>query len=496
MNHAAPPTLTRQPLEHAEIRIIIFGVLLAMFLGALDQTIVASALPTIGRELGNVQLLSWVVTAYLLTATAVTPLYGKLSDIYGRRIMLMVAISVFLVGSIACALAPSLFFLIVARGFQGLGGGALISLGQTIIGDVVAPRERGRYQAYFAAVFAGSSVLGPALGGFFSEYWDWSLIFWINLPLGIVAYLMTSRILRRLPRHDHPHKIDVLGAGLMLSATLALLLALTWGGSTYPWGSTTILGLVATSVACWVLFGIRLNYAAEPFIPISVLGNEVVRNATGAIFFTTGSLIGLSVMMPLYFETVLGLDPARSGIALIALLGGTVTGATLSGRIMTRYTHYKRPPMIGTLTASLLAFLMASIHEYMSLTQIEIMIALIGAGLGTVFPVATTSTQNAVPLRQLGTATGVFNFFRSLGSAVMVPVFAAVFLAAAARGDHLVSVEAVIAQGTSAGVDFVHVFTGVFTATSISLLIAFIFQARMKELPLKTSHEQAITPEV
>ncbi|MBZ0228011.1 MAG: MFS transporter, partial [Bauldia sp.] len=187
-------------LDHAQIRTILFGVVLAMLLGALDQTIVATALPTIGRELNDVENLSWVVTAYLLTSTAVTPLYGKLSDVHGRRLMLLVAIGVFLLGSVACGVSQNIYALIAARAFQGLGGGGLMSLGMTIIGDVIAPRERGRYQAYFAAIFVTSSIAGPVLGGFFAEYLHWSFIFWINLPLGLVAYLMTNHVLKLLPR--------------------------------------------------------------------------------------------------------------------------------------------------------------------------------------------------------------------------------------------------------------------------------------------------------
>ena len=201
-------------LDHAAIRSIVIGIMLAMFLGALDQTIVATALPTIGRRFGEVENLSWVVTAYLLTATASTPLYGKLSDIHGRRAMMLIAIGIFAVGSVACALAPSLAALVLARALQGLGGGGLLSLSQVIIGDIVAPKERGRYQGYFGFVFAIASVGGPVLGGVLAEHLHWSLIFWINLPIGALALGMTYRALARLPRHERPHRLDVLGAGL------------------------------------------------------------------------------------------------------------------------------------------------------------------------------------------------------------------------------------------------------------------------------------------
>ena len=223
----APATASgdSEPLDHVAVRNIVLGILLAMFLGALDQTIVATALATIGRDLADVDNLSWVVTAYLVTATAVTPLYGKLSDIHGRRAMLLVAISVFAIGSVASALAPTMMVLIVARAVQGLGGGGLLSLAQTIIADVVSPRERGRYQGYIGVVFASSSIGGPVLGGFFAEHLHWSLIFWINLPLGLIALLMTNNALKRLPRHERRHRLDFAGAALMIAATVAFCLS-------------------------------------------------------------------------------------------------------------------------------------------------------------------------------------------------------------------------------------------------------------------------------
>ena len=215
MDLARPDTLQPPPLSHDEIRSIIVGIMLAMLLASLDQTIVATALPTIGRELNDVEHLSWIVTAYLLASTAVTPLYGKLSDIHGRRVTLLAGIAIFVAGSIACALAPTMLALILARALQGLGGGGLISLAQTIIADIVPPRERARYQVYIASVFVTSSVAGPVLGGFFAEHLHWSVIFWINLPLGLLAFAMTNAKLRRLPRHERPHRLDVLGAALL-----------------------------------------------------------------------------------------------------------------------------------------------------------------------------------------------------------------------------------------------------------------------------------------
>jgi MFS family permease len=244
MSHLEP---TRVALSTNEVRSIVIGVLLAMLLAALDQTIIATAMPTIGRLLGDFENLPWIVTSYLLTSTVATPLYGKVSDIVGRRATLLIAISVFSVGSVFCALAHSMPALILGRGFQGLGGGGLISLAQTIIADVVSPRERPRYQGYIAIVFVASSILGPVLGGFIAEKLHWSIIFWINLPLGLLAFALTNRLLGKLPRHERPHKLDLLGAGLMTVAAIVLLLALSLGGPRYPWNSSTILGLFGCS---------------------------------------------------------------------------------------------------------------------------------------------------------------------------------------------------------------------------------------------------------
>lgn len=485
MNAPASVAAVQPRLSDADVRVILVGVMLAMFLGALDQTIVATALPTIGRELGDVQSLSWIVTAYLLTSVVVTPIYGKLSDIHGRRVMLLIAIGIFLLGSVACALSRDILTLIAARAFQGLGGGALVSLGQTIIGDIVAPADRGRYQAYFAAVFVTSSVGGPVLGGFFAEYLHWSWIFWINLPLGLGAYLLTNRVLKRLPRHEQPHRIDVLGALLMFAATTALLLALTFGGTTYRWTSPEILGLLAASSVGWLLFVWRLATAEEPFIPPSVLAHPVVRNGVISLFFAVGALIGLSVFIPLYFEAVLGLSAAGSGTALIALMGGAVAGATFAGQIMARFAHYKRVAVIGLALATLVTFVLAIFPTSLPFIGVEIVLAVIGIGIGTVFPITITAVQNAVPLRQLGTTTGVLNFSRSLGGAILLPVFSAVFLAAATADSDLVSVQTVILEGSRNGTDFGHVFSGVFYAAAIALFIAFVFQAAMKELPLR-----------
>jgi MFS family permease len=248
--------------------LIVLCVMLATLIAALDQTIVSTALPTIGSELGDPRQLTWVVTAYLLAATVVTPIYGKLSDIYGRRITLLVSIGIFITGSAACALSPSMLVLILARTFQGLGGGGLISLSLTIIGDIISPKERPRYQAYISAVFVTASLAGPLLGGFIAEHLHWSLIFWINPPIGLAALLPIYSLLRKLPVSGQRHQIDIAGAVLLVIATIALMLVLNWGGVTYPWTSLPTIGLVALFVIFAVLFFVRQQRAPEPLLLI------------------------------------------------------------------------------------------------------------------------------------------------------------------------------------------------------------------------------------
>ena len=283
-----------------------------------------------------------MVTAYLLSATAVTPLFGKLSDIYGRRTVMLVAVGVFIVGSVACALAPTMWMLILGRALQGIGGGGILPLAQTIIADLMSPRERPRWQAYFATMFMAASTIGPVLGGLLTDHLHWSLIFWINVPLGLVALMMSDRALRRLPRYDRPHRLDLVGAALMVGATITLLLALGWGGTHYRWMSLPILGLLAASAALWALFTWRLLTAPEPFIPLSMLRERVVGIITFVGFFSIGTVVGLSLVLPLYLELVLGLSASGSGTAMIAFMAGTVLGSVVAGRLLARLDRYKR----------------------------------------------------------------------------------------------------------------------------------------------------------
>jgi EmrB/QacA subfamily drug resistance transporter len=469
-------------LTHPEIKAIVIGIMLTMFLGALDQTIVATALPTIGRQFNNLNDLSWVVTAYLLTGTASTPLYGKLSDIYGRRGIMLLAIGIFVIGSVACAMATSMTWLIFARALQGLGGGGLMALAQTIIADIISPRERGRYQGYIGAVFAVSSVGGPVLGGFLTEHLDWSFIFWINLPLGLAALGMTSSVLRLVPYTPRKHRLDVIGAVLMISASVVLLLALSWGGRHYDWISPQIGAMLLSSTILWGLFAWRLVSTPEPFLPLTVLGNPVVRCAALAGACNMGTLVGMTIFVPLYFEVVLHLSASQSGMALIPLMSATVVFSTITGRLMMHMEHYKRVSLIGLTTAIVALVPLAIWPGSMPIVLVLVLLTVVGAGLGTVFPVSTVCLQNAVSRSQMGVATGAANFFRALFSALIVAVLGAIVLGGLG-GVTGMSVE-MLARSASAS-ELSYAFRFVFLACALVLTFGMAFLIGMEERPLK-----------
>lgn len=473
-------------LGHRDILRILFGLMLAMLLGAMEQTIVATALPTIGEAFGDFVNLSWVVTAYLIAATVATPLYGKLSDIYGRRVMLLISVSIFSIASAACALAPNLLVLILARGLQGLGGGGLISLAQTIIADVVSPRERGRYQAYIACVFAFASIAGPVLGGVFAQHVHWSLIFWINLPLGLLAFLISYRALAGLPRHERRRDIDLPGATLMAGSSILLLLALGWGGTRYAWGSPEILALLGAALLLGLLFVWRIRRASEPFLPPDLLADKVVGRGTAAAFMTVGSLVGQSIFIPLYFETVRGMSASQSGLALIPLMGGVVCGSLVSGRTMVRMVHYIRPALAGSMCAALALATLAATASALSPVGLCALLAVAGFGVGTTLPVCTVSVQNAVARHRMGTATGVMNFFRQLGGALVVAVLGAVLLGTLGRGTGLDAQH--LASG-SAGPLLTTGFGRVFATLAMVQFTASVLLFTLPERPLRGAGE-------
>jgi EmrB/QacA subfamily drug resistance transporter len=478
---------THRMPTHAEVRAIVIGLMLAMFLAALNQTIVATAMPTIGREFADFENLSWIVTAYLLTSTAVAPLYGKLSDVHGRRTMMLAGIGIFVVGSLICALAPNMLTMILGRGLQGLGGGGILPIAQSILADVIAPRARGRWQAYMGSVWVSAGALGPVLGGVVSEHMHWSLVFWVNLPLGLAAALMTHRRLRGLPRHERPRKLDLIGAALMMAAAIPLLLALTWGGARYAWGSLVIVGLIAASALLSFVFSLRLMRAPEPFLPLPVLANPIMRWGTAATSFAMGASIGLTIFVPLYYEAVHGLSATLSGLAMIPIVAMTTPGSIMSGRAMMYLKHYKWVPLVG-LIAGIAALGAMAWWPRMSLNSVITLLTVVAVAIGTVYPVATVSIQNSCARHQVGVAMGAMNFFRSLGSALVVAVMGAIVLAwLGASPERGIGAGSFAATAAAQGIDLAEVFRWVFVCAASCLALAFVAMCAMEERPLRTT---------
>ncbi len=482
---ATPDSTPAHKLSQAEIRSIIMGLMTAMFPGALDATIMGPALPTIGRELGSVEHLPWVISSYLLMSTASTPLFGKLSDIHGRRIILLASIAIFAIGSLLCALSPNIILLALARGVQGIGGGGLVSLCITIIGDIVPVRQRPRYQIYTSLMWTVSSLAGPVLGGFFAEKYHWSLIFWINLPICLLAYFMINNKLKKLPRHERPHKLDFGGAVLLVVASVLLQLALTSGGVRYPWMSVEILGTVAVGLLATGLFIWRLLTAEEPLVPLSLFANKVVRAASSATGVAMGVFIALSIYVPIYFENALGFSATESGLALMPLMVGSTFGAITAGRLMMRVQHYRRIPMVGMGISVLCILPMFLSPLGLPVILLEVLFGVASVGIGTVFPVSMISVQNSVSLHQLGTATAAVSFMRNFGSAIGVAIFGAIVISggATAAGPH--------SGGIAMGQDLIGVFHWIFGAAMIGLILSIILISLMPEQRLGSRDEKS-----
>ena len=461
---------------------IVLGAMVVLMLAALDQTIVAPALPTIGAALGDVDYLSWVVSAYFLTSTAVTPLYGKLADLRGRRVTIHAAIAIFTLGSVLCALAPTMILLVIGRAVQGLGGGGLISLVQTVIGDVVPPRERGRYMGWISLVWATASVSGPVIGGIFAQHLHWSLIFWINLPLAVVAAVMIQRSLRLLPDVKRQQRLDLFGAALIVVGTVALMLALTWGGSSLAWTSPTILGLAAAAILCFGLFGRHMARVEDALIPLSIFRNPVIRVTTAAMFFVMGSWLSLSVYVPIWLQAMHGFGAADAGFGLITLTLGTVIGANFGGRALMKVARYRLLALGGAGLGVLAGAGLAAGAATLPFWGAEVLLGLAGLGTGTLFPLSTVVVQNAVERRDLGIATATHSFLRSLGTVVVVAVLGAIFLgsglgAAIEGGNHAAfgPAERALAGET---------FRLIFAAAAFGQFVGFVIFFFLEERPL------------
>jgi len=477
----APPIAPRPPLLPGEVRTILMSLMLTMFLAALDQTIVATALPTIGRQFRDVSSLSWVITAYLLASTAVAPVFGTLSDIYGRRAMIITAMSLFISGSILCALAPNMPVLIVARGLQGLGGGGILPIVQIVIADIVTPRERGQYQAYFSGVWMAAGIGGPILGGVFAEHLHWSMIFWINVPLGLASLAMLLPKMGKIPVFHRRRKVDWLGGVLLMAAAVVFMLVLTWGGNRYLWLSPVIVAMVGASVALVLAFVWHVRNAEEPFLPLPLMGGTVVPYAMACGGLAMGAMLGLTVHLPLYYEVVYHLSASQAGLALIPLAAVSTGGAAIAGRAMARAKHYKRVAIIGTLVAASAGGALALFA--MPLWVLLVLLSVFAMGLGTAFPVSTVSSQNAVARSQVGTITGATNFFRALMASFTVAVFSAILLMAlgadiSLAGEHRGPVSSIAAA------DMVAAFRYVFGAAAALMVTASLCMVLMEEKPL------------
>jgi EmrB/QacA subfamily drug resistance transporter len=501
--NAAPDTgLTGRPLA------TVFGALmLGMFLAALDQTIVSTALPTIVGDLGGLNHLSWVVTSYLLATTASTPLYGKLGDMYGRKPLFLAAILIFLAGSMLSGLSQSMSELIAFRALQGIGAGGLMVGAQAIIADIVPPRERGRYMGLIGAVFAVSSVAGPLLGGFLVEAISWRWVFFVNLPVGVLAVIVVAF---RLHLHTpaQRHAIDYLGAGLLTAGVSALVLFTTWGGTEYSWTSGVIVGLGVASIVLLGAFVWNERRAVEPIIPLGLFRSSVFRVATGLGFVIGVAMFGAIIFIPLFLQLVYGVSPTSSGLRMLPLMLGLLGASILSGRAITRIGRYKAFPVAGTAITAVGLFLLSRLAVDTAPWVASVYMLVVGIGLGLVMQVIVLVVQNDAPVRDVGVATSTATFFRSMGGSLGVALFGAIF--ASRLADELARVPAAASllsgglnirpeqvQGLPAGVrhDFLLAFVGalqpVFLVGAGLTAVAFALALLLREVPLRDTMHQA-----
>jgi len=412
-------------LSHREVLIVFSSLMLGMLLAALDQTIVSTALPTIVGELGGLEHLSWVITAYLLASTTSMPLYGKFSDLYGRKVLFQFAIAVFLVGSLLSGLSQSMLQLVLFRGVQGLGAGGIMIMAQAIIGDITSPRERGRYQGYIGTVFAVSSVAGPLLGGLFTDHLSWRWVFYINLPLGALALYVTMAVLR-IPFRRQEHRIDYLGSALMIGGVSCLLLLTTWGGTEYAWFSPEIMSLAFAGVVLLVLFLLQEQRALEPVLPLRLFSERIVSAGSVVMFILGLAMFGAVAYLPLYLQVVKGASATISGLRMLPLMIGVVSASIASGQIITRVGRYRVFPIIGTAVMLVGLYLLSRLDTGSSLLETSAYMLVLGIGLGMIMQVIVLAVQNAVEHRDLGAATASVNFFRSIGAAFGVAIFGSI----------------------------------------------------------------------
>ncbi len=486
--------LTTLATPPAEVRRAIAGILLVLTLASLDGNIVAPALPRIVSDLGGLSHLSWVVTGFAVASTASTPLYGKLSDQFGRRPAFFVSIGVFLLGSVVCGAARRMGALIAARAVQGAGADGLIALSQTAIADLVSPRERGRYQGMVAAVFAVCSVAGPLLGGLITDQLSWPWIFYINLPVGAAALAILASSLKPQARRPH-RKLDAAGFALMIGGTCSLLLALSWGGTLYPWTSPIVLGLLAASLLQVCLLVPLERRVPEPALPPRLFRDAVFTRGVLSVSLAATAMFGALVFIPLFFQLVLGASATEAGLRMAPMMGGLIVTSIIGGRLVSRTGRYKVFPVLG-LAMAVLAFGGMALATYWraGANGFDALLVALGAGLGLTMPNITTAIQNAVPVADLGVATATTAFFRSLGGAFGVAVSGTILattLGASRPAGSLTGLglsqlhalpQAARFQVVSA---YSHALTAIFASAALCTLLAFAVVLFLPERPLR-----------
>jgi EmrB/QacA subfamily drug resistance transporter len=496
----------RSDAERRRLMVVFGALMLAMLIAALDQTIVSTALPTIVGDLGGLTQLAWVVTAYILTSTISTPLYGKIGDLYGRKRIFQGAIVIFLVGSMLCGLSQNLAELIGFRALQGVGAGGLFVGSQAIIGDIVSPRERGRYMGYFGAVFGLATVAGPLLGGFLVDHATWRWVFYINVPIGIAALIATGLVLH-LPRQRRAHRIDYLGASLLGAGVTCIVLLTTWGGTEYPWASAQTLGL---GLAALVLLGAFIQVerrAAEPILPLRLFRNSVFAVTNAAGFIIGLALFGSIVFLPQYLQIVKGEGATNSGLLLVPMMVGLLITSIVSGQLISRTGRYKVWPILGTAITVVGLFLLSTMGAATPQIVTAAYMVVLGLGLGGVMQVLVVVVQNSVAQKDLGVATSTATFFRSMGGSIGVPIFGAIFsnvliaklVTDLPKGFHLGGLSGGIGNASPQVLDklpaaihsgVVHAFSqslgSVFLAGVPFAVIAFVLVCFIKEVPLRT----------
>ncbi len=490
-------------LNHKQIMTVITALMMAMFLAALDQTIVSTALPKISVDLQSLDKLSWVVTAYLLASAVATPIYGKLGDMYGRKKVFITSIVIFLLGSILCGMSQNIGQLITFRAIQGLGGGGLMVLVMAIIADVVPPRQRGKYQGYLGAVFGLSSVLGPLLGGFFTEHLSWHWIFYINVPIGLVALYMVSTRLN-LPVKKNPHTIDYLGAVFLSLMSVSLLLISVWGGLDYAWGSPEIIGLIIASLLLAGMFLWREKHAPEPIIPLSLFKNSVFRTSVILSMLSGIAMFASILYIPQYQQIVRGDSPTESGLLMLPLVAGILGASIFSGKMITKTGKYKIYAIIGSLMLTLGLWLYSHIGLDTSYVSMSFWMFVIGAGLGMFMQIPVLAVQNSIAHKDVGSATSTVTYFRSIGGSLGGAIFGTILVARLNAYIHekLPGAGDIASQAKTTGLanipnevkdvilnSYVHSFKDLFLLAVPFALASFVVALFLRESKLKTTIE-------